>query len=83
MGEFKEVLDPMILSWFSHYKGLDHEHELGGRTCDINLLISAKLMVSDYLQKWRMILTVYLFIYSVWKLFFFRVRVKKKGCEKY
>ena len=26
----------------------------------INLLISAKLMVSDYLQKWRMILT-YLF----------------------
>ena len=28
-------------------------------------------MVSDFLQKWRMILTVYLFIYSVWKLFFF------------
>ena len=25
-GEFKGVLDPMILSWFSHYKGLDNEH---------------------------------------------------------
>ena len=46
---------------------------------DINLLISAKLMVSDYLQKWRMILT---YLFTLFKNSFFLGREWKRKAAK-